>query len=203
MAERLLTLVRHGRTEANAANLLQGHIDNHLDDVGREQASLLGGALKKIAPIDRVIASPLARAQQTAEAIARSCGGGISVETDRRWIELDYGDFDGRPVTSVGVDTWKLWRSDVHFRPPGGESMAELDARVRHALADLAAAQGDSHVIVVSHVSPIKAAIAWALGVGIEISWRTSLDRASMSTIRLDAERPSLRTFNVTVHDEK
>ena len=81
--------------------------------------------------------------------------------------------------------------------------MAELDARVRHALAGLAAAQGDSHVIVVSHVSPIKAAIAWALGVGIEISWRTSLDRASMSTIRLDAERPSLRTFNVTVHDEK
>ena len=203
MAERLLTLVRHGRTEANAANLLQGHIDNHLDDVGREQASLLGGALKKIAPIDRVIASPLVRAQQTAEAIARSCDGGISVETDKRWIELDYGDFDGRPVTSVGVETWKMWRSDVHFRPPGGESMAELDARVRHALADLAAAQGDAHVIVVSHVSPIKAAIAWALGVGIEISWRTSLDRASMSTIRLDAERPSLRTFNVTVHDEK
>ena len=148
-------------------------------------------------PEQKVVASPLRRAVQTAEAF------GLPIDIDERWIELDYGDFDGRPVTSVGVETWKLWRSDVHFRPPGGESMAELDARVRHALADLAAAQGDAHVIVVSHVSPIKAAIAWALGVGIEISWRTALDRASMSTIRLDAERPSLRTFNVTVHNEK
>ena len=203
MAERLLTLVRHGRTEANAANLLQGHIDNHLDHVGREQASLLGGALKKIAPVGRVIASPLARAQQTAEAIASSCGGGLTVETDRRWIELDYGDFDGRPVTSVDAETWRRWRSDVHFRPPGGESMAELDSRVRSALGDLIAGRDGSHIVVVSHVSPIKAAIAWALGVGIEISWRTALDRASMSTIRLDAERPSLKTFNVTVHHEK
>jgi probable phosphoglycerate mutase len=196
-------LVRHGRTEANAANLLQGHIDNHLDDIGRAQAAVLGNALEAIASVDRVIASPLVRAQQTAEAIARSCGRGLSVETDRRWIELDYGDFDGQPVTAVGADTWRQWRNDVHFRPPGGESMAELDARVQSALVDLAQGPNGLHIVVVSHVSPIKAAIAWALGVGIEISWRTSLDRASMSTIRLDVERPALKSFNVTVHHEK
>lgn len=203
MAERLLTLVRHGRTEANAANLLQGHIDNHLDEVGREQAALLGDALEKIATVDRVIASPLARAQQTATAIADSCGRGVLVETDARWIELDYGDYDGRPVSSVAAETWQQWRSDVNFRPPSGESMAELDSRVRLALAELAADRNGSHVVIVSHVSPIKAAIAWALGVGVDISWRTALDRGSMSTIRLDAQRPALKTFNVTVHHEK
>ena len=94
MAERLLTLVRHGRTRANAGGLLQGHVDNELDEVGHDQASVLGPALARVAPVDRIIASPLLRAQQTAAAIAGHAG--LAVETDRRWIELDYGDYDGQ-----------------------------------------------------------------------------------------------------------
>lgn len=203
-----MTLVRHGRTEANAANLLQGHIDNHLDDVGREQAARLGTALDAIAKVDRIIASPLMRAQETADAIARACDRALIVETDARWIELDYGDFDGRPLSSVAPEVWAEWRSNPDFRPPGGESMAELDDRVRAALRDLADTSNPEndnshHVVVVSHVSPIKAAVAWALGVDIGVSWRTALDRASMSTIRLDVHRPAMKTFNVTVHSEK
>lgn len=203
MTEHLLTLVRHGRTEANAGNLLQGHVDNHLDDVGHAQAALLGDALDAIARVDRIIASPLVRARETADAIARACGRGLEVEIDRRWIELDYGEFDGKPLSAVGAETWKQWREDPHFRPPQGESMAELDVRVREALAHLAENPSATHTVVVSHVSPIKAAVAWALGVDIGVSWRTALDRASMSTIRLDAHRPALKTFNVTVHVEK
>lgn len=198
-----MTLVRHGRTNANASHLLQGHIDNDLDDVGREQAALLGGALDALARVDRIVASPLVRAQQTADAIARSCGRGVTIETDRRWIELDYGAFDGKPLSHVSPETWGEWRANPEFRPPGGESMAELDRRVRGALAELASDDRGSHIVIVSHVSPIKAAVAWALGVDIGVSWRTALDRASMSTIRLDAQRPALKTFNVTVHPEK
>lgn len=201
MAERLLTLVRHGRTHANAGGLLQGHIDNPLDPVGLDQASQLGPALERIGTIDRIVASPLTRAQQTAGAIASHAG--LEIETDGRWIELDYGDYDGRPMSSIDAATWSTWRSDPHFRPPGGETMAELENRVRAALADLAADGEGAHVVVVSHVSPIKAAVAWALGVDIGVSWRTALDRASMSTIRLHHERPALMTFNVTVHPEK
>ena len=203
MTEHLLTLVRHGRTEANAGNLLQGHVDNHLDDVGHAQAALLGDALDAIARVDRIIASPLVRARETADAIARACGRGLEVEIDRRWIELDYGEFDGKPLSTIGAETWKQWRQDPHFRPPLGESMAELDVRVRAALANLAEKSSSTHTVVVSHVSPIKAAVAWALGVDIGVSWRTALDRASMSTIRLDVHRPVLKTFNVTVHIEK
>lgn len=202
MTERLVTLVRHGRTEANASNLLQGHIDNALDSVGREQADLLGGVLDALAPVDRIVASPLARAQQTAEAIARTCGRPLKVETDPRWIELDYGDYDGKPMSHVSPETWAEWRTNPDFRPPGGESMTELDRRVREALDDLVGSGQGVHTVVVSHVSPIKAAVAWALGVDISVSWRTALDRASMSTIRL-GRSPALKTFNVTVHPEK
>lgn len=201
LADRLLTLVRHGRTRANAGGLLQGHVDNELDEVGHDQAAGIGPALSRIAPVGRIIASPLLRAQQTAAAISAHVG--VGVETDRLWIELDYGDYDGQPMSSVPAEVWARWRRDPDFRPPRGESMAELETRVRAALVDLARNSGHVHTVVVSHVSPIKAAVAWALGVDIGVSWRTALDRASMSTIRLHEERPALVTFNVTVHDEK
>ena len=199
MGERLLTLVRHGQTAANAQNLLQGHINHPLDEVGLAQVSLLGGALQKIAPVSRVVASPLQRAQQTAQAITQGLSQHIEVETDPRWIELNYGDFDGQPVSSVSPEQWATWRTDEHFRPPHGETLAELSVRVHEAIEALLADSVSAHIVVVSHVSPIKAAVAWALGVGVEVSWRTALDRASMTTVRLDAKHPALKTFNVTL----
>lgn len=199
MGERLLTLVRHGQTAANAQNLLQGHINHPLDEVGLAQVSLLGGALQKISPVSRVVASPLQRAQQTAQAITQGLSQHIEVETDPRWIELNYGDFDGRPVSSVSPEQWATWRTDEHFRPPHGETLAELSVRVHEAIDALLADSVSAHIVVVSHVSPIKAAVAWALGVGVEVSWRTALDRASMTTVRLDAKHPALKTFNVTL----
>ena len=199
MGERLLTLVRHGQTVANAQNLLQGHVNHPLDEVGLAQVSLLGGALQKIAPVSRVVASPLQRAQQTAQAITQGLSQHIEVETDPRWIELNYGDFDGQPVSSVSPEQWATWRTDEHFRPPHGETLAELSVRVHEAIDALLADSVSAHIVVVSHVSPIKAAVAWALGVGVEMSWRTALDRASMTTVRLDAKHPALKTFNVTL----
>lgn len=199
MVERLLTLVRHGQTAANAQNLLQGHVNHPLDDIGHAQVSLLGTAVQKIAPVSRVISSPLLRAQQTAQAITQELSQGIEVETDPRWIELNYGDFDGQPVSSVSPEQWATWRTDEHFRPPHGETLAELSVRVQEAIDNLLADSVSSHIVVVSHVSPIKAAVAWALGVGVEVSWRTALDRASMTTVRLDAKHPALKTFNVTL----
>jgi probable phosphoglycerate mutase len=199
MGERLLTLVRHGQTAANAQNLLQGHVNHPLDDIGRAQVSLLGAAVQKIAPVSRIISSPLLRAQQTAQAITEGLTQSIEVETDPRWIELNYGDFDGQPVNSVSAQQWATWRTDEHFRPPNGETLAELSVRVQESIEDLLNDTVHSHIVVVSHVSPIKAAVAWALGVGVEVSWRTALDRASMTTVRLDAKHPALKTFNVTV----
>jgi broad specificity phosphatase PhoE len=70
---------------------------------------------------------------------------------------------------------------------------------VHEAIDALLADSVSAHIVVVSHVSPIKAAVAWTLGVGVEVSWRTALDRASMTTVRLDAKHPALKTFNVTL----
>ena len=186
----MLVLVRHGRTAANAGGLLLGRADPPLDDHGMAQAASLGGA---VAGARRVVSSPLRRARETAAAL------GLPVEVDERWVELDYGEWDGRPIADVPLEAWRRWRADVDFAPPGGESLADLGRRVRAACDELAAEAADTDVVVVSHVSPIKAAVAWALDVGDELSWRLHVAPASVTRIAVRDGRGVLTAFNWTV----
>lgn len=184
-----IILVRHGRTEANAKGLLLGHLDVALDDQGRNQAAATAASL----PVpDLVVSSPLLRTRQTAEAF------GPAFEVDEAWIELDYGQWDGRPINEVPDEAWAAWRADSDFAPPGGESLARLTARVHDALDDLASRLDGRRVVVVSHVSPVKAAVGWALGMGPEVAWRTFVAPGSITRLGLGPTGPVLRGFNET-----
>jgi broad specificity phosphatase PhoE len=187
----MLILCRHGRTATNAAARIQGRVDTPLDPVGRAQALALAAA---VGPVDRVVSSPLVRAVQTAEAF------GVPVEIDERWIELDYGDWDERLLGQVSPEEWARWRADPGWVPPGGESLAALGDRVREACVDLTAAAARHDIVVVSHVSPIKAAVAWALGVGDDVVWRMHLAPASISRVVLRGGTPVLFSFDETAH---
>jgi broad specificity phosphatase PhoE len=192
----VLILVRHGESTGNADGLLLGRIDAPLTERGRTQARALAGVVDGVT---RVISSPLQRARETAEAM----GTGLPVEIDERWIEVDYGVYDGTPLDAVPAEVWARWRVDPGFRPPGGESLAEAGERVRAACEELFAehgegARGTGAVVVVSHVSPIKAATCWALGMGDEGAWRLYLATASMTTITWGAAGPVLARFNET-----
>ena len=187
----MLILLRHGRTAANAAGLLQGRVDNALDDYGQRQALASATALGR--PV-RVVSSPLLRARETAAAL------GLPFEIDDRWVELDYGAWDGRPVRDLPADTWAAWRSDPTFVPPGGESLVALQHRVETAIGELAEAAATQDIVVVSHVSPIKAALAWALGGGASMSWRMNVSQASISRIRTGAPGPAMLSFNEVAH---
>ncbi len=189
----MLILLRHGRTAANEAGLLQGRLNQDLDELGRRQAVDAAAFIEAEAgPIGAVIASPLKRAQQTAEAF-----GGV-IETDERFIELSYGVYEGVPHADVPSQVWQMWRNDHSFVPEGGESLAALDQRVREACGDLVERAAHENVVVVSHVSPMKSAVAWALGVDIGISWNCHLDHASICRIAIRGRRPVLMTFNET-----
>lgn len=188
----MLILLRHGRTDANASGLLLGRrLDPGLDDLGRRQAATLRDVVGDAA---RVVCSPLRRTRETAEAL------GLPVEVDERWVELDYGSLDGTPMRDVPAETWSAWREDVGFVPGGGESLSALGARVRSACDDLSADARDGDVVVVTHVSPIKAAVAWALGVGDEVVWRMWCAPASVTVIATNGAAPSLRSYNGTAH---
>lgn len=183
----MLILVRHGRTALNAASRLQGRLDEPLDDVGREQAVAVAA---RVGAVDELIASPLRRATETAEAF------GQPYTIDDRWVELSYGVYEGTPHADVPSEAWNQWRIDVGWSPEGGESLATLDERVRGACDDLADRARGRDVAIVTHVSPIKAAVAWALGCGIDISWRSHLSHASVCRIDVRSIGPVLLTFN-------
>jgi broad specificity phosphatase PhoE len=148
--------------------------------------------------VSRVVVSPLLRARETAAAFALPTS--IPVDVDERWIELDYGEWDGRPLRSMATEGWDAWRADPSFAPPGGESLVALAARVRAACDELADEARESTVVVVSHVSPIKAAVAWALGVEPETSWRMFLDVAAICRIAVGPRGPSLTSYNAVAH---
>ena len=187
----MLIVVRHGRTNANASGLLLGRrLDPGLDELGRRQAA----ALATVLPDARVVSSPLRRTRETAEALGRP------VDVDDRWIELDYGELDGTPLRDVPRETWAGWQADPSWAPPGGESLVALGDRVRDACASLAEEAAQRDVIVVTHVSPVKAALTWALGVGDEISFRAFVAPASITTIATNGPRPSLHSFNGCTH---
>ena len=186
----VLILVRHAQTESNAGGLLQGRDDLGLTDAGLAQARALAAALRPAV----VVSSPLRRARQTAEVF------GLRVAVDERWVELDYGELDRMPIKDVPAEVWQRWRSDPGWAPAGGESLLDVGARVRAACEELAPDAAERDVVVVSHVSPLKAAVAWALGVGDEVVWRLFLDVAAVSRVRTTGDSPTLVTYNDISH---
>jgi alpha-ribazole phosphatase len=192
----MLILVRHGRTAANAAGLLQGRLDQPLDEVGEQQAAAVASHVRDVVGgrIDQVITSPLLRARQTAEAFD------MPSTVDERWLELSYGVYEGVPHADVPSEVWTKWRVDPDFVPEGGEALSALDRRVRDACDSLVEAATARNVVVVSHVSPMKSAVAWSLDVDLRISWRSHLSHASVCRIDIRPHGPVLLTFNETAN---
>ena len=190
----MLILVRHGESVANAAGLLLGRTDVELTETGRAQVAAARRLLTE--PVTEVRTSPLRRARDTADLLAL----GPAPTIDERWIEVDYGEFECRPLGDIPAEVWQRWRADRHFRPEGGETLAEVDERVAGACAELFAPDGparrrDEDVVVVSHVTPIKAAVAWALGTP-DLYWRLHLRTASVTRIGWNRDAPILHGFN-------
>jgi probable phosphoglycerate mutase len=196
----VIVLVRHGRTDQNRRGLLLGRADPSLDDTGRAQAVALGavmpGVLTGREPV-AVVSSPLRRTMETAESIADAFG--LDVEIDQRLVEIDYGEWDETPLGDLPAEVWAQWRGDPDYRAPGGESLADVQARVGECVAELLTRAGECAVIAVSHVSPIKAAVVWALGGDPLLAWRLRLDVASITRIASGPAGPVVVGFNEPV----
>jgi len=195
MASSSIIIVRHGRTEFNATGRLQGRTDNPLDEVGLAQAEAVAAYLQpELLPDTMFICSPLLRARQTATAIVNRVGN--SFEIDERWIELDYGSYEGLRQAEVPSNVWRDWRSDNDFATPQGESLNQVQRRVAEACDDLVQRLNGRTAVVVSHVSPIKSAVAWALGMDASVGWKTQLSTASITRISVSSNGVALTAFN-------
>lgn len=199
---RVLILLRHGESESNAAGLLVGRHDSPLTARGVVQAEAAARQLlreRHDLSEAEVVSSPLRRARDTAAVTARGLGlSEAAVRVDERLVELDYGTFDGLSPSAVDEEHWAAWRQDPHYRPPGGEALAELQARVVEWCEEVAEKAERGLVLAVSHVSPIKAAACWALGAEPLLSWRMTLGVAALT--RLSTRPCRLLTFGETGH---
>jgi broad specificity phosphatase PhoE len=190
----VILFVRHGETAANRARLALGRADPPLTDRGREQARRLAECLVAEG-VARVVSSPLLRARETAAAIAAPLAR--PVEVDERLVELDYGEWDERSFGELPPEELARWHEDASFAPPGGESLLAVGARV----ADFCREHLDGPpLIAVSHVSPIKAAVVWAMDADPLLAWRMQLDVASISRVGAPHRGRCLLGFNDVAH---
>ena len=144
--------VRHGETAWNVDARMQGHLDIPLNERGRWQAQRVAAALAE-EPLVAVYASDLARAFETAQAIAAPHG--LNVQQDVALRERGFGKFEGRTYVEIS-EHWPsegdLWRRrDPEFAPAGGESLREFSARCVDACARLAAAHPGETIAIVAH----------------------------------------------------
>jgi broad specificity phosphatase PhoE len=205
-----VVLTRHGLTDRSEPEQHLGqHIDISLNDAGRRQAEALGKRLSAVT-FDRVVSSPLFRAQETAEILARD----VPIETDPRLKEMDYGAWEGRTYAQIEA-TQAAERREWELAPdrlscPGGESGNEVAERVRGFLGDLleehkrwharakfraATAPGGGtdgsparQVLVVAHSSTNRVLMCVALGTDVrDYRKRFVQSQANLTVLRWEA----------------
>lgn len=192
----MLILVRHGRTAYNASRRLLGRLDVGLDELGERQVAALARS-SRLQGVRRVVTSPLQRTVATALAIGAACN--VEPDVDDRWVEIDYGVYDGLPLPEVPPSVWEAWQRDPEWAPDGGESLGSVARRVRQACTELWNEAADRDIAVVSHVSPVKAALAWGMGLSAETPLNLFVEVASLHRIGPGpAGAPTLLSLNET-----
>jgi len=183
-----LLLVRHGRTRLTQERRFSGvrGEDAPLSDVGRLDAV---GAVPFLhgVDVDAVVTSPLLRARQTAD-VLRERLGWARAAVDDRWAEVAFGEWDALTAAEVSArgdaELFGRWLVDASVRPPDGESMHELEARVEDGLSDLLAQHPGGTVVVVCHMTPIRSVVRRLLGAGEQALWRLRFAPGSLTTTR-------------------
>jgi probable phosphoglycerate mutase len=192
-----ILLIRHATTDAVGRRLVGRMAGVSLNEEGRREAERLARRLAH-SRLDAVYSSPIERARETAEPLARA--GGLAVRVREAFTEFDFGEWSGATFEALaatpGWDTFNGYRAGA--RPPGGETSLEVMARVVGELERLALEHGDGRIAVVSHGDPIKLPLAHYLGVPVEIAHRIEISPASVSVLELSRSHARLLRLNDT-----
>jgi probable phosphoglycerate mutase len=179
-----LLLVRHA-SHGLLGRTLAGRMPGvSLSEAGRAEAERVA-ALLAGRGVTRVIASPLERTRETAAAIAARAG--LSVEVADEIVEIDCGAWTGADLAKLPEDPrWHRWnRERATCRVPGGETMAEVQARALGLVARLAAGPGEARVALVTHSDVVKAVAMAALGLSLDRHDHLTVDPASVTTLHV------------------
>jgi probable phosphomutase (TIGR03848 family) len=195
----LVLLVRHGATPTTG-KILPGRAPGlHLAEKGRAQADVVAGRIASLPKAPTAIyASPLERTRETAAPIAAALD--LRVRTARGLIEADVGEWTEKSLARLYKKkewpTVQRWPSG--FRFPGGESFTEMAERSMTAVLGLVTAHPGETVVAVSHADPIKAIVAAAAGIPLDLMQRLVVSPCSVSALLFTSGGPAILCVNST-----
>lgn len=181
----MIYLVRHGEIEGAGSRRFIGWTDPPLSDEGRKTARKVRESLSEVV-FDEILCSDLRRSRETADLIAS--GRAVAVLPELREIRL--GEWDGLPRQQIKTGQPEAWRCRgedmAHFRPPGGESFADLSRRVLPVFRRIAEAHSgdDSHALVVGHAGVNRLILCHVLAMNLEHMFRLGQDYGGLTLIR-------------------
>jgi broad specificity phosphatase PhoE len=180
----LVFLVRHAVHDLVSRALAGRSAGVGLSEAGRRQAGRIAERLS-VEKIGALYASPQERARQTAEPIGNRLG--LDVRTAEAMDEIDFGAWTGQSFEALEEDpNWALWnRARSLARPPGGESMVEVQARAVRWLRRLPASRPSGGVAIVSHADVIRATLAYFLAMPLDHLLRLEVSPGSLSVIAM------------------
>lgn len=197
-----IILIRHGQTEWNRIERFRGRVDLPLDDVGLRQAEAVGRRMALEWELAAVYASPLARAVQTAEAIATACD--LAVQPLPGVIDIDYGEWQGLSPQEVSERYPELYRAwlaapqTVHI--PGGESLDDVRCRGMAALDEVISGNPGRTIALVSHTVVNRVLLLSILGLDNSRFWSIRQETAAINTIEWEEDVFTLVSLNDTCH---
>lgn len=196
--------IRHGRTEGNVRRILVGRTDIPLDDLGYRQAEALADHVVELARPDVIVASPLLRAKETAQAIANRLD--LPVEIEPEIAELNFGSYEGWSFEDIRAHRpdFAAQFSDLDFDAhwPDGERLSEFHLRVRTALNTLARRYESHTAIVVSHGGVLGSMAAQLLGTPPNDWARFQIRNCSITHLEIRPTGSTLHRFNDCTHLE-
>ncbi len=197
----LFFLIRHGENDYVKKGRLAGRLPGvHLNEKGRAQAQAVAEALSRILaerPPKAIYSSPMERALETAEPIGKAFN--LEVNPRDGLLETHYGEWQDKTVKSLS--RLKLWRlvqmAPSRFRFPGGEAFADGQTRIRQEIDALAVQHDAKDVLIcVSHADPIKLAIAYYLGLPLDLFQRLVVNPASINVLAIGEMGSQLLALN-------
>ncbi|MBV9758946.1 MAG: histidine phosphatase family protein [Acidobacteriaceae bacterium] len=196
-----ILLIRHGATDLLGRTLYGRMPGVHINSEGSAQAAALAQALRRRYRLSEIVSSPMDRALETAAPIAQAQG--LDLSTDQAFNEIDFGDWMGKSFDELrDLDLWKrYYKFRATTRPPGGESMMDVQSRAWEGIARLAARHkhaSDASAAVVTHGDVIRALLILVLGMSIDHIQRIEAAPGSVSEIAVDRSDLRVRAINET-----
>ena len=195
-----LYVVRHGQTSYNLEGRLPGQLPGvELTEEGRRQAYRAAVALSQ-SPISGVVSSPLVRARDTADIIAR--GWALTVRLDERLMDTDVGSWAGQKIDDLRAHdpAWPQFVQNPATPPPGVESVQSVLARTVAAVEDIRRdATLGQHIVVVAHADVVKLIVAHYFGIAPSFIRHLHVENAAVTALSFQGDQqPSLLALNWT-----